>query len=156
MIHAVSYVIFIIPFTAWLGFELNRKYELKQYWRWIAAAFVTGIIATQTERVNPEVFGNFLLHASGGVASAFLFVYLLKTLKLGFSWRLTLVLLFAFVCMLGVLNELAEYFFEFFGLGPFSFDNHDTWRDFTANTTGALIAWALVNLVFRDKYLNYK
>lgn len=144
MIHAFLYVAFILPFTAWLGFELKKKYKLSQYWQWIAAAFVTGIIGGFIGNIQPEKFGNFLLHASGGVASTFLFVYLLKTLKLKFHWRLALVLLFAWTCMLGVLNELMEYFLEFFGLGPFSFDNHDTWRDFVANTTGAFLCWTVI------------
>ena len=45
--------------------------------------------------------------------------------------------------MLGVLNELAEYLFELLGMGIFSLDTHDTWRDFVANTTGALLTWAI-------------
>jgi hypothetical protein len=149
MIHALTYIIFILPFTAWLGFELKKKYSLKQHWKWLVAAFITGIIGWLISDIDPEIFGNFLLHASGGVASALLFVYLLKTLKLKFPWRLTLVILFAWVSMLGVLNELAEYFFEFFSLGPFSFDNHDTWRDFVANTTGVFSAWAIIKLFGR-------
>lgn len=151
MIHAILYILFIIPFTAWLGYELKKKYSLKQYWKWIAAAFVTGVVGSLLAEIEPEKFGNFLLHASGGVASTFLFVYLLKTLKLSFNWRLTLVILFAWVSMLGVMNELAEYFLELAGLGPFSFDNHDTWRDFVANTTGAFTAWAALKLILRSK-----
>ncbi|HYF96815.1 MAG TPA: hypothetical protein VD947_02120 [Patescibacteria group bacterium] len=146
MIHAISYILFILPFTAWLGFELKRKYSLSQHRQWLMAAFTVGIIGWLTYKINYDIVGNFLLHASGGVASTLLFVYVLKTLRLHFPWRLTLVLLFAFVCMLGVMNELAEYFFEFFGLGPFAFDIHDTWRDFVANTTGALTAWAVINM----------
>ena len=143
MIHAIAYVVFILPFTAWLGYELNRKHALSLHWRWILGAVVSGIIGSQIFRLNPDVVGNFLLHASGGVSSTLLFIYLLKTLKLSFNWHLATLLMFAFVCMLGVLNELAEYFFEFLGLGPFSFDAHDTWRDFVANTTGALVAWMI-------------
>jgi hypothetical protein len=151
MIHALLYLAFILPFTAWLGFELKKKYSLKQHWQWIAAAFVTGVIGWLVFELKPDIVGNFLLHASGGVASAFLFVYLLKTLKLKFPWRLTLVLLFAWVSMLGVLNEMAEYFFDLLGFGPFSFDNHDTWRDFVANTTGAFVAWAVIKITLFKK-----
>jgi hypothetical protein len=149
MIHAFAYIVFILLFTPWLGFELKKEYSLKAHWRWIAAAFVTGIIGWTAYLMKPDIVGNFLLHASGGVAAALLFVYLLKTLRLNFPWRLTLVLLFAWVSMLGVLNELAEYFFDLLGFGPFSFDNHDTWRDFVANTTGAFSAWAVIKLLFR-------
>ena len=148
MIHAVAYIIFILPFTAWLGFELKRPYSLKLHWQWLAAAFITGIIGSFAFAIYPDNFGNFLLHASGGVSAAFLFTYLCKTLGLYFNWRLMLVMLFAFVSMLGVLNELAEYIFESLGMGPFSFDSHDTWRDLVANTTGALLAWT-ATLPFR-------
>ncbi|MEX2014958.1 MAG: hypothetical protein WD885_03400 [Candidatus Saccharimonadales bacterium] len=151
MIHAFAYIIFILPFTAWLGFELKKKYSLGQHWKWIAAAFLTGVVGSIVYELKPDVTGNFFLHASGGVASAFLFVYLSRTLKLKFPWRLTLVILFAWVSTLGVLNELAEYFFELLGFGPFAFDIHDTWRDFVANTTGAFTCWAILKLIFRNK-----
>ncbi len=151
MQHAFLYVVFILLFTPWLGFELKKKYSLKQHWQWIAAAFAIGVIGWPLSHIDPEIFGNFLLHASGGVASALLFVYLLKTLGLKFPWRMTLVLLFAWTCMLGVLNELMEYSLEFLGFGPFSFDNHDTWRDLVANTTGALTCWAALKLTLLRK-----
>ena len=143
MIHAISYILFILPFTAWLGFELKRQHSLRAYWGWIAGAFVIGIIGSQIFRIYPDMIGNFLLHASGGASSTLLFVYLFKTLGLSFNWRLSVLALFAFVSMLGVSNELAEYLFELLGLGPFSFDNHDTWRDFVANTVGAFGAWII-------------
>jgi len=144
MIHAVLYVAFILPFTAWLGFELKRNYSLSEQKKWIVAAVFGGLIGGLLSLLNPYVFGNFLLHMSGGVSATFLFVYLFKTLKLQFSWRLELVLLFAFVCMLGVLNELAEYFLELLGFGPLSHDTQDTWRDFVANTVGALLTWGII------------
>jgi hypothetical protein len=124
-----------------MGYELKRSYSLRTYWRWVLGAFLVGIIGSQVFRIYPTMFGNFLLHVSGGVSATLLFIYLFKALELSFNWRLTAVMLFAFVCMLGVLNELAEYFFELWGLGPFSFDAQDTWRDFVANTTGAFSAW---------------
>jgi hypothetical protein len=143
MVHAVAYIIFILPFTAWLGFELNKKYSLRAHWKWIMAAAVLGIIGSYIQaNIFPDKFGNFLLHASGGISATLLFVYLFRTLNLHFNWRMTLVLLFAFTCMVGVLNELAEYFFELLGFDVFSFDTHDTWRDFVANSTGMLVAWA--------------
>lgn len=151
MIHALSYIVFILLFTSWLGHELKKKYSLKEHWPWVAAAFATGILGAIVFELKSDITGNFLLHASGGVASTFLFVYLLKTLKLRFNWRLTLVILFAWVSMLGVLNELAEYFFDLLGLGPFSFDSHDTWRDLVANTTGAFTAWAAIKLTLLKK-----
>lgn len=150
MVHAFLYVIFILVFTSWLGFELKKSYSLSKHWKWIAAAFLVGVFGAMTYYTKYDIVGNFLLHASGGVASTLLFVYLVRTLNLKFpSWRLTLVILFAFVCMLGVLNELAEYLFEILGVDIFSWDSHDTWRDMTANTTGAIVCWSLIKLIFR-------
>ena len=146
MIHAIAYILFILPFTIWLGFELKRTYSLRAYWVYLLGAFVIGVIGSQVFRIYPDNFGNFLLHASGGAASALLYIYLLKTLKIKFNWRLNLVFLFAFVCMLGVLNELAEYLLEMLGTGIYSIDTHDTWRDFVANTTGALVTWAIYSM----------
>lgn len=143
MIHAAAYILFILPFTAWLGFELRRRYSLRTHWGWLAGAFVVGIIGSQVFRIYPDMFGNFLLHVSGGASAALLFIYLCRTLAIKLNWRLATLALFAFVCMLGVMNELAEYFFELIGFGPYSFDARDTWRDFAANTTGAGIVWIL-------------
>ncbi len=154
MIHAIAYVAFILLFTAWLGFELKRKYNLKTHWLWVAAAFAAGIIGSLIySSLSYSKFGNFLLHASGGISATFLFVYTCKTLNLKFvNWRVTLLVLFAFVSMLGVLNELAEYFFELLGFGQFAFDIHDTWRDFVANTTGMIVAWTII-CTFRKRLL---
>jgi glycopeptide antibiotics resistance protein len=152
MIHALAYIAFILPFTAWLGWELNKKYSLKTYWYWVAAAFAMGIIGSFIYGANLNKFGNFLLHMSGGISATFLFIYLTKTLKLQFvNWRVTLIVLFAFVSMLGVLNELAEYLFELLGFGIFSDDTHDVWRDFVANTTGMLLAWLIYVLFTANK-----
>jgi len=58
-----------------------------------------------------------------------------------------LLVLFAFVCMLGVLNELAEFLFELITPLTFSVDSQDTWRDFVANTFGAALAWMIYKSV---------
>ena len=129
------------------GHELKRPYILYKHWGWLAGAFTTGIVGAVLSYVYDDKFGNFLLHASGGFASCLLYIYLLKTLKLRFTWSLTIVLLFGFVSALGVLNELFEYAYELLHLGTMSFDTHDTWRDFVANTTGAIFAWMLYRVV---------
>ncbi len=150
MIHALAYVAFILPFTAWLGFELKRRYLLQTYWLWIVGAVTAALVGSFVyNQFFPDNFGNFLLHASGGVSATCLYVYCTRTLKLKFNWRLTLVMLFAFTSMVGVLNELAEYFFETFGFGIYSYDTHDTWRDFVANTSGMLVAWVTLILLRR-------
>jgi hypothetical protein len=152
MIHALAYVVFILPFTAWLGHELKATYTLRKHWVWIAGAVVAGLIGSYVSALLlPNKTGNFLLHASGGVSSVLLFLYLCKTLSLRFvNWRVTLLMVFAFVSMLGVLNELAEYALESLTGVLYSLDSQDTWRDFVANTLGATIAWATYLLVTKD------
>lgn len=148
MLYAVAYVVFILLFTTWLGGELKRKYSLKSHWGWIAGAVFVGIVGQSVSTFyDNNTTSNFVLHASGGVSSVLLFVYLVKTLRLHFSWQLATVLMFGFVSTLGVLNELAEYTGELLGFGPFSFDAHDTWRDLTANSVGAMLTWAIYSFV---------
>jgi hypothetical protein len=147
MIHAIAYVVFILLFSVWLGGQLKRTYSLKDFWPWIFGAVLVGLIGSALSNVYDDKFGNFLLHASGGISSVLLFIYLFKTLHLSFRWQITTLLLFAFVCTLGVLNELAEYMIESLGLGTLSFDTHDTWRDLVANTAGAIIAWMIYGLI---------
>lgn len=147
MFHAISYVLFILPFTMWLGFELQKKYSLKLHWIWILGAFTIGVIGDQVSNYYYGVGGNFFLHASGGSASTLLYFYLIRTLKLQFNWRLNLALLFAFVSSLGVINEIAEYVAELAGFGKYSYDTHDSWRDLVANTTGMLVTWVAVSIV---------
>jgi len=144
MLHAFAYILFILPFTAWLGHELKRPVDLKKYWGWLLAVFIVGVLGNFSSVISSGKLSNFLLHASGGAACTLLYVYLTKTLKLHFNWRLTVLFLFAFVCMLGIVNELAEYAGELLDVGKFSFDTHDTWRDMVANTTGAAVVWLLL------------
>ncbi len=133
----------------WLRYEFKRKVSLKKYWKWFAAALLVQAISSIISLlVEDRVVGNFFYHAvGGGVTSALLFVYLLKTYGLSFSWRVEVVLLYCFVSGLGILNELAEYAAEFATeVGIFSWDSHDTWRDLLANTSGAVVAWLLYRL----------
>lgn len=148
MIHALAYVVFILIFTSWVSRELNKKYSLKTHWLWIAAAVISTLIGSFINGLYLNNFSNFILHTSGGISATFLFVYFTKTLKIKFlNWRLALLILFAWVSMLGVLNELAEYFFELLGVDIFAFDTHDTWRDFVANTIGMLLAWTSLSIL---------
>jgi len=133
----------------WLNAEFKKPVSLKKHWKWFAAALVVQLIASAISLViNDRVVGNFIYHAiGGGVTTALLYIYLIKTYRLHLSWRVELVSLYAFVSALGVMNELAEYAGEFVaGAGTFSWDKHDTWRDLTANTLGAILAWLFYRL----------
>lgn len=133
----------------WLRYEFKQKVSLKKYWKWFAAALLVQAIASIISLfISDRVVGNFFYHAiGGGMAATLLYVYLLKTYGINYSWRVELVLLYGFVSGLGVINELAEYAGEFvIRVGLFSWDSHDTWRDLAANTFGAVVAWLLYRL----------
>lgn len=133
----------------WLQWEFKQKVSLKKYWKWLVAALlIQGVASIISLNVTDRVTGNFFYHAvGGGVAATLLYIYLLKTYWVSYGWRVEVVLLYCFVSALGVLNELAEYAGEFvIRVGFFSWDSHDTWRDLTANTLGAVIAWLFYRL----------
>lgn len=138
---------FLVVLLWWLQHEFKRKVSLTKYWSWVVAALTIQGLAELAFYINDGKAGNFILHSvGGGMASALLFIYLQKTYGLKFSWQVELVLLYAFVSALGVMNELAEYAYELLGLGTLSFDSHDTWRDLVANTSGAILAWGIYRL----------
>lgn len=146
-------IAFIAVLLRWLEFEFGLKVSLRKHWKWLAAALAVQALAGIVFYFKGGVTGNFVYHAvGGGVMSALLFEYLLRTYNVRLNWRIQLVLLYSFVSALGVMNELAEYVAEFFiGVGKLSWDSHDTWRDLTANTSGAVLTWALTRLATRAK-----
>lgn len=148
MLRALMTISFLAVLLWWLQYEFKRKVSITKYWKWVGAALVIQVIASIAFEVIGGKAGNFIYHAvGGGAVSTLLFIYLLKTYSLKFNWRVELVLLYAFVSALGVMNELAEYAYEMLGLGTLSFDSHDTWRDLVANTSGAVLAWILYRLL---------
>jgi hypothetical protein len=133
----------------WLQKEFHKSVAFTKHWHWLVAALLVQVCSSIISLLIPErIIGNFFYHAvGGGVTTTLLYIYLLKTYGLQFSWRVELVLLYCFVSSLGILNELAEYAGELaYGDGIFSWDSHDTWRDFVANTSGAILAWLLYRL----------
>jgi hypothetical protein len=135
----------IIAMCGWLQYELDVKPNYRKYLGFAVSAVVAVVLASVFFQIyHDNYFGNFVYHlVGGGVMSTFFGLYILKTFKIQLNWRLEIVLLFAFVSMLGVMNELLEFGLETLRLGIFSLDTHDTWRDLLANTTGALMAWLL-------------
>lgn len=139
---------FLVALVVWLQYEFKRDVAVFKYWKWVAAALIIQFLSSLAANAIGGKLGNFQYHAIGGGVVSFLFyVYLLKTYHLRFNWRIELVLLFAFVSSLGVLNELAEYALELLHVEQFTYDLHDTWRDFVANTLGALIAWGVYRII---------
>ncbi|HSX36696.1 MAG TPA: hypothetical protein VLG13_01050 [Patescibacteria group bacterium] len=115
---------------------------------WVVGALLLQIVAVIVSSILDSHFGNFVLHSlGGGAAITLVFTYFLKTFDIKVNWRLLTVAAFAVVCAFGVINELGEFAGEMVGVGQFSFDTHDTWRDLFANTAGMIVAW-LVILIF--------
>jgi hypothetical protein len=150
MMHMISTLIFMAAFTCWLAYETKRPVKYMEHAAWIGAALFAQLIASIASIIISGQAGNFVLHAvGGGVASTMMYIYLVKTFEVKVSWRIEIAMLFAFASSLGVMNELAEYFIEIvFGL-IMSVDTRDTWRDFVANTSGAIAAWAMLRNLLR-------
>jgi hypothetical protein len=147
--RAVLTIVFVLAVSQWLSGEFRRKVLLAKYWRWLAGAAVLQLGAQIiSNQMSNQLLGNILLHTiGGGVASACLFFYIIYTFEIKINWRLQLLALFMLVSTFGVMNELWEYSFELLHLGKYSFDTHDTWRDLTSNTGGALAAWLSIRII---------
>ena len=147
MVHAFLITLFAFTALKYLSWELSKKTDYKKHLWFLVAAVSCTFFAYLLTAYYKDRAGNFLYHAiGGGVASSFLYRYLLKQFKCKLNWRLELITLFAFTCSLGVLNELAEYALELMHFATLSFDTHDTWRDLAANSFGALTGWLIYRL----------
>ncbi len=95
---------------------------------------------------------SFVTHfIGGGVFCSLLGLYLYRALQLKWSLLQRLIAVFAFVSSLGVLNELFEFLLVKTHLASILLT--DTSWDLVANTSGALIAWVIVELVvFTSRY----
>ena len=146
MIHSFLTLCFIITITFWFNLEFPKlKTRWQNQWGWIAAAVIFPLVGSLLDLSLGGKVGNFMLHAvGGGITSALIFKYLSNRLSIRLNWRLGLAALFMFTSALGVLNELAEFAAELLNLGIFTLDRQDTWRDFVANTSGAILAWLII------------
>lgn len=144
--HVLITPVFVYLLAKWMAFERKPvRTSIWRYWAWIAAAVAIQLLATVLSLVIGGKVGNLILHGvGGGVVATFIFFYLTHTFNVRVVWRVELVLLFVFASTLGVLNELAEYLGQLTTPLIFSADIHDTWRDFVANSTGAILSWALI------------
>lgn len=147
MIHIFAHLLFAVGILKWLTWEFGKSFKPKKHLGWLVAATVFGVVGLTAAYIDSGMAGNFLLHAiGGGMATACTYEYLKAHLKPKFNWRFDLTGLILLVSTFGVLNELAEFAAEAAGFGIFSLDSQDTWRDFVANTIGALLVWSYVRL----------
>lgn len=149
MLYVIAYAILTLVLMKWLVYEFRpAAIQPRRQAGWLLLALFFILLGEGTAILTGGRLGNFLLHAiGGGVASTFIFAFFVRVFKPRLSWRSELVLLFMFVSTLGVLNELAEYAAEMLWSVQLAFDTHDTWRDFVANSGGAMVAWLLVKLI---------
>lgn len=151
MIHLIGHLICALGLLRWLCWELKKPFKPTNHVQWLVFTMLFSLAGLVLSELSPsgQGVGNFLLHAvGGGMATASTYVYILKNLNLNINWRLNIALLFMFVSAFGILNELLEYAAELAGLGIFSIDSQDTWRDFVANSSGAfavLLPYYIVN-----------
>ncbi len=119
----------------------------------LALALVSLVIAGLVGSYSESIPANFFQHAvGGGVVSGLACIAVVQGLELRLSRFSLLLVIVASVSTLGVMNELLEYFLQTVTPLTFSYDSTDTWRDFIANTSGALLAWAVGTFFFwRDK-----
>lgn len=142
MLHIVGHLIFALGLLRWLTWEYKKPFKPSQHIVWLFFTFLFALLGLLLSELSTGGLGigNFLLHAvGGGMATACTYEYLRRNLGVKFSWRVELVFFFMFVSAFGVLNELLEYAAELSGLGVFSLDSQDTWRDFVANSSGAYV-----------------
>lgn len=149
MLHLLAHLLFAVGILRWLTWELKRPFQPLKHSSWVAGLVFFSVAGLFLSELSPsgQGTGNFLLHAvGGGMATAITFEYLRRSLRIKLNWRLELAMLFLFVSGFGILNELAEYAAELVDYGIFSIDSQDTWRDFVANTSGAISSWTLIRL----------
>ena len=149
MVTLVFHQILALGIYKWLSWELKKPFKPLKHWQWLALNLFFAIAGNVLAQVSPsgQGIGNIYLHAiGGGMATAATYEYLKRSLNVKLNWRVDFVFLFMFVSTFGVMNELYEYAADVAGLGQFSIDRFDTWKDFVANTSGAVIVWALVKL----------
>ncbi len=94
---------------------------------------------------------SFVTHfIGGGMFCAFLFLYIYRALRLKWSLPVRLAAVFALVSSLGVVNELFE--FTLVKLNIANILLTDTSWDLVANTSGALAAWVVIEVICRDSW----
>lgn len=148
MVPIIAHMIFAYVGLRWLTWEFNKPFTPKKHIGWIVANTCFGIIALALSGVDNGRLGNIFLHSiGGGMATACTFEYFKRNLNLKFNWRVDFVALFFLVSTFGVMNEIFEFAADMSGWGIYSVDRFDTWRDFYANSAGAIIVWLFVRLL---------
>ena len=153
MVPIIAHLIFAYSVLWWLSYELKKPFTPKKHSGWLGANVILGFSALALSTIDSDGIGNVLLHGiGGGMATACTYEYFKANLRLKINWRLDFVGLFFLVSTFGVLNEMYEFAADIAGVGgPYSIDRFDTWRDFYANTAGAVIVWLIVRFILRSR-----
>jgi hypothetical protein len=128
--------------------EFGKRFQPLQHFGWVIGGVPIGVLAMLAYRFFDSKTANFISHAvGGGMVSIMSYQYCKAHLQPRWSWRVDFVVAMMAVATMGVLNELAEYAAELARISVFSFDTHDVWRDFAANSLGAIAMWAIIGLL---------
>jgi hypothetical protein len=136
----------------------RKKNSWKQgmVWIWIAGGIIALAIALSYADVHLNTgYSNFLLHFfGGGVVSVLWWRYFNTHFLLARTWLQDFMYVWALVCMMGVANELFEFFLDSTLGYQFSFDRYDTWWDLVANSLGAIVGWVSTYSFEKNKSKN--
>lgn len=139
----------LVPLALFYVFRpfIEARYaKAKNYMALLAAGCIVYFIAWYLP--SPIIDGldtSFWTHFAGGVATGFIWLYLLKSRVIqlrGATWEAAI--LFATVSSLGVLNELAEFILVKTAIFPITLA--DTSWDLVANTLGAGVFYSVYKL----------
>lgn len=137
----ISYLIlfFLFPYF----FENTRKIRIsyRSIISIIVICLVSYVSVASALSIHDKEIGNRLLHVFGGGFTAFLVCFLaIKDSGLKIRRFQFFLISFLIVTFLGVVNEVVEFFLQYY----FNFISAsraiDTWLDLTSNIVGALIA----------------
>lgn len=137
---AITLAIVVIPVMAnsLIQSALQRNYTIST--RSLIIPILCGVIYPVSRFLpEPHITDESVTLAQhfvgGGFISALYFTYLIRELKIQLPMYAYITLLYPFVSMMGVTNELLE--FTATKLGIYALDSSDTWWDLLANTAGA-------------------
>lgn len=117
----------------------------------VIVAIIGLIIAAYVGTRNESMTANFFQHAvGGGFVTGLLTLSVLHSFKLRLSKLETVTIIIASVSVFGIANELLEFFLQSTTSLRFANDAADTWRDLTANMSGAMLASLVVLTAQKD------
>lgn len=152
------FTVYLLAYTvlsAMVVFALKHETHRKFIGRVTPTLIVAGcalataaIIGTTSESIEANVVQHMI---GGGFVSGLLLIYIAQGFRFHLPLRFLLLVILAFVSLLGVFNEIAEFLVQEHSYLLFNTTPNDTWHDLVANTCGGLLAWCYAWLLFTQK-----